>query len=76
MESKDEWGCQLDLNIDDIDAKVFKQRHKFAPIPPDEGQRLGILHDLHSIRTQYLYFEDDQFTTDDLNIMINDICIS
>ena len=61
-------------NFDDIDAESFKKQHKFAPIPPEESYRLGVLYDLLSIRTQHSYFEDDQFTIDDLNILINDVC--
>ena len=63
-------------NFDDIDAEAFKRQHKYATIPHEEFYRISVIYDLLRIRTQHSYFEDDQFTIDELNILINDICTS
>ena len=60
----------------DINTHVFRQTHRFAPIPKEEEHRIHILHDLLNLKHQYSYFEDDQFTIDDINQMIEDTCTS
>ena len=60
--------------VDDIDKKQFRTKHSFAAVPEEEMYRIGVLNELLSIRTQFLYFEEEQFSVGDLNVMINDIC--
>ena len=61
-------------NFEDIDRKQFRQKYKFAPIPPEEEYRVGILNDLLGMRSRYSYFEDNQFLSDDIECMIRDVC--
>ena len=63
-------------NVTMTDTRQFSRLHEYVMIPESEQHRLPVLHDLLSIRTQYAYFEDDQFTIDDLNNMIEHICSS
>ena len=63
-------------NITEIDTYQFNNRHHFSDIPPGEEYRISILHDLLSIRAQYAYFEDDNFTREDIDEMIYSICTS
>ena len=61
-------------SISDINLNLFKNFHRFAEVPNEENYRLNVLNDLLSIKTQFSYFEEEQFSIDDINVMIKDIC--
>ena len=63
-------------NILDIDIKRFKREHRQVGIPDEESYRNGVLSDLLSLRSQYSYFEESEFDISEINIMINDVCVS
>ena len=60
----------------DIDQRQFKAIHRFAEVPSEESHRIGLLNDLLSIKTQFSYFEEEQFSADDISAMVNNICTS
>ena len=61
----------LDMNIG-----VFRRVHRQVEVPDSEQYRLSVLGDLLSLRTQFKYFEDNQFDIDEINVMIENICVS
>ena len=60
----------------DINTDMFKSKHKFAEVPIDEHYRIGLLNDLFSLKTQFAYFEEEGFSSIDIDCMINDVCTS
>ena len=64
-------GNVLEINISD-----FNQNHRFAETSPEETYRFQVLDDLLSLRSQFAYFEDDMFSTNDVNSMVDYICTS
>ena len=65
----------FDSDVLCIDVKRFKSLHRQVSIPEDEKYRLGVLSDLLGLRTQFKYFKDDQFVIEDIEDMIEDICV-
>ena len=61
-------------NCTDINTNYFIQQHTFAECPFEEHYRFDVLNELLSLRSQFTFFEDDSFTTEEINVMINDIC--
>ena len=47
-----------------------------AEVPYDEECRVNILLDLINIKHRNLFFEDNGFNMEDIQFMINDICIN
>ena len=58
----------------EINTQYFNQYHLFAETPHEELYRFEVLDELLSLRSQFTYFEDDAFSTDKIDVMINDIC--
>ena len=61
----------LDMNIG-----MFRRIHRQVEVPDSERYRLNVLGDLLCLRTQFKYFEDNQFDIDEINAMIDHICVS
>ena len=59
-----------------IDVKRFKSMHRHVNIPDEENYRVGVLTDLLDLRTQFSYFEDDQFAREEIEAMIRDVCVT
>ena len=73
----------IDLGLVGYEGKVteadmgrFNHLHEYVMTPESEQYRFSVLHDLLSLRTQYLYFEDDNITISDMNSMIDHVCSS
>ena len=63
-------------SFSEIELRQFKKMHRFAEVPSDEVYRIGLLNELLSIKTHFSYFEEEEFSVDDVNSMIIDICTS
>ena len=61
--------------VTSVDSRTFGMNHHFVVTPSEEEYRVGVLNDLLSIRTQYAYLEDDQFEIEEINKMIEEVCI-
>ena len=48
----------------------------FVETPMEEQYRFAVLDDLLSIQSRFLYFDDDAFTSDEVNRMSVEICTS
>ena len=59
-----------------LDIGMFRRIHRQCNVPESELYRIGVLSDLLGLRTQYSYFEEDQFSIDDIEEMIKNICVT
>ena len=65
-----------DSNTLSLDIGQFRKSHRQCQVPENESFRISVLSDLLGLRTEYAYFEDDQFVLDDIENMIEYICVS
>ena len=73
------WDSSITRMLDDplnLNIGVFKRVNRQISVPDSELHRLSALEDLLSLRSQFKYFEDNQFNIDEINVMIENICVN
>ena len=59
-----------------LDIRAFRGVHRQVPVPTEERYRLSVLSELLSLKTQFSYFEENEFENNEIDAMIEDICVS